>query len=87
MSQYFSDSGWSVVEELEAGRYSPRVAPSAGTRMAARSARNHFCDRRNELDRPSAEGAAEAVSWLTAEEVDQLANVGWESSRIEFSSW
>lgn len=88
VSQYFTDSGWSVVEELGKLAAVHEVTPSAVALawLLAQPGITSVIAGTNSIAHLRKALPAGRLR-LTAEEVDQLTNVSWESSRIEFSSW
>jgi aryl-alcohol dehydrogenase-like predicted oxidoreductase len=88
VSQYFTEPGWQLVDELGKTAAAHDTAPAAVglSWLLAQPGISAVIVGTNSLEHLRLALPAGQVR-LTREETDRLAKLGWESSKIEFSSW
>jgi aryl-alcohol dehydrogenase-like predicted oxidoreductase len=88
VSQYFTEPGWELVGELANTAEAHAVSPSAVALawLLAQPGITAVIAGANSLQHLHRALPAAQVR-LTAEEIDRLAKLGWQASKIEFQSW
>lgn len=88
VSQYFTEPGWLLVDELGRIAADHQVTPAAVALawLLAQPGISAVIVGTNSLEQLQRALPAARLR-LTTEEVDRLARLGWQSSRIEFQSW
>ena len=88
VSQYFTEPGWLLADELTRTAAAHHVAPAAVALawLLAQPGITAVIVGTNSLDHLQRALPAASLR-LTSEEIDRLAKLGWQNSQIEFSSW
>jgi aryl-alcohol dehydrogenase-like predicted oxidoreductase len=88
VSQYFTEPGWLLADELSRAAAAHDLTPAAVALawLLAQPGISAVIVGTNSLDHLQ-QALPAAGPHLTAEEIDRLAELGWRSSQIEFQSW